>query len=104
MAAVREVWLAVVVVGAATVAIKAIGPVAFGGRELPPRLGGVLVLLAPAVLAALVVTQAVGGDREVVLDERLAGVAAAAVALRLRAPLLLVVAVAAAVTAVLRAL
>lgn len=100
----REVWLAVVVVGAATVAIKAVGPVAFGGRELPPRLGAVLVLVAPAVLAALVVTQAVGGDREVVLDERLAGVAAAAVALRLRAPLLLVVAVAAAFTAALRAL
>ena len=99
-----EVWLAVAVVGVATVAIKALGPVAFGGRELPPRLAAVLVLLAPAVLAALVVTQAVGGDREIVLDERVAGLAAAGVALLLRAPLLLVVAVAAVATAVLRAL
>jgi len=101
---VTEVWLAVAVVGVATVAIKALGPVAFGGRELPPRLAAVLVLLAPAVLAALVVTQAVGGDREIVLDERVAGLAAAGVALLLRAPLLLVVAVAAVATAVLRAL
>lgn len=101
----REVWLAVVLVGVATIALKALGPAAFGGRELPPRLGSVLALLAPAVLAALVVTQTVGGARgEVVLDERLAGVAAAAVALLLRAPLLLVIAVAAAVTAALRAL
>ena len=99
-----EVWLAVAVVGVATVAIKALGPVAFDGRELPPRLAAVLVLLAPAVLAALVVTQAVGGDREIVLDERVAGLAAAGVALLLRAPLLLVVAVAAVATAVLRAL
>lgn len=99
-----EVWLVVALVGAATVGIKAFGPVAFGGRELPPRVRGVLALLAPALLAALVVTQTVGEGRDVVADERLAGVAAAAVALRLRAPLLLVIAVAAAVTAALRAL
>jgi uncharacterized membrane protein len=99
-----EVWLVVAVVGVVTVAFKALGPVAFGGREVPPRLGAVLALLAPAVLAGLVVTQAVGAERTIVLDERLAGVAAAAVALRLRAPVLLAVAVAAAVTAALRAL
>ena len=99
-----DAWLVVVVVGAVTVALKATGPVLLGGRDLPPRLGDVVELLAPAVLAALIVTQAVGGDRALVLDERLAGLAAAAVALRLRAPVLLVVLVAAAVTAALRAL
>ena len=98
------VWIVVAAVGAATVAMKAVGPVALGGRELPPRLAGVVALLAPAVLAALVVTQAVGGNRELVLDERLAGLAAAAAALRLRAPLLAVIAVAAAVTALARTL
>ncbi len=97
-----DVWIAVAVVGAATVAIKAVGPVVVGGRELPPRLVGLVELLAPAVLAALVVTQVVGGDRELVLDERLAGLLAAAVALRARSPLLLVVAVAAATTALTR--
>jgi len=64
----------------------------------------VVELLAPAVLAALVVTQAVGGDGEIVVDERVPALAAAAVALVLRAPMLLVVVVAAVVAALLRAL
>jgi branched-subunit amino acid transport protein len=99
-----EVWLVVAVVGAATVAFKAVGPVALGGRELPPRLAGVVDVVAPAVLAALVITQLVGGDREVVLDERLFGIAAAAVALLLRAPLLVVIVAAAVTTALARTL
>jgi branched chain amino acid efflux pump len=101
---VTAVWAIVALVGAGTVALKAVGPVLLGGRTLPPRLAAPIELLAPAVLAALVVTQLVGGDREVVLDERLAGIAAAAVALLLRAPLLAVVVAAAVVTALVRAL
>lgn len=98
------VWLVVLLVGAATVGLKALGPVAVGRRTLPPRLTGVVSLLAPALLAALVVTQAVGGDRDLVLDARLAGLGAAAVALLARAPLLVVVIVAAAAAALARAL
>jgi branched-subunit amino acid transport protein len=101
---VTKVWTIVAVVGVTTIAIKAIGPVLLGGRALPARVAGPIELLAPAVLAALVVTQLVGGDRELVLDERLAGIAAAAVALALRAPLLAVVVAAAVVTALVRAL
>lgn len=97
-----EVWIAVGLVGAATVALKAVGPVLLGGRPLPDHLTGVVALLAPAVLAALVVTQVVGGDREIVLDARLVGLGAAIVALLLRAPLLVVVAVAAVATAGVR--
>jgi branched-subunit amino acid transport protein len=96
------VWWSVLLVGAGTVLLKAAGPVLLGGRTLPPSLGGMLDLIAPAVLAALVVTQLVGGDRELILDERLAGIAAAGVALALRAPILVVVAVAAVTTALLR--
>jgi branched-subunit amino acid transport protein len=99
-----RVWVAVALVGAATVALKAAGPVLLGELELPPRVRGLVGLLAPALLAALVVTQTIASDRHVVLDARLAGVAAAAVSLRLRAPILVAVAVAAAVTAGLRAL
>jgi branched-subunit amino acid transport protein len=98
------VWLVVLLVGAATVALKAVGPVVLAGRVLPRPVGAVLFLLAPALLAALVATQAVGGDREIVLDERLLGLGAAAIAILLRAPLLAVVIVAAAVTAASRAL
>lgn len=98
------VWLVVLLVGAATVLLKAAGPVFLGGRALPPRVTGVVVLLAPALLAALVVTQALGGERRLVLDERLVGIAAAALALSARAPILAVVVTAAAVTAAVRAL
>ena len=96
------VWLVVLVVGAATVAFKATGPVLLGGRTLPPAIAEVVALLAPVLLAALVVTQAVGGDDDLVLDARLAGVGAGAVAIAARAPLPAVVVVAAAATALAR--
>jgi branched-subunit amino acid transport protein len=99
-----DVWLIVLLVGAATVAARAFGPVVLGGRPLPAWAEGPMEVLAPALLAALVITQTVGGDRSVVLDERLLGVGAAGVALLLRAPLLVVIVVAAAVTAVARLL
>jgi len=101
---VSEVWLVVLVVGAVTVALKAAGPVLFGGRELPPPVLRVVVLLAPALLAALVATSIFGGDRELVLDERVAGLGAAVLALLLRAPILVVVIAAAVATALARGL
>jgi branched-subunit amino acid transport protein len=95
-------WVVIAVVGALTMAFKATGPVLLGGRQLPERVSAIVGLLAPAMLAALVVTQTVGGDREIVLDERLLGVAAGAVAVVLRAPLLVVMTVAAATAALVR--
>jgi branched-subunit amino acid transport protein len=95
-------WWVVLAVGAATAAFKAAGPVLLGRRRLPARLLALVEVLAPAMLASLVVTQAVGGDRELVVDERLLGLAAAVVALRLRASLLVVMVVAATAAAVVR--
>ncbi len=97
------VWLCVLVVGVATVAIKASGPLLAAGRELPQGTARVVDLLAPALLAALVATQAFASDEELVLDERAAGLLAAGVAILMRAPLLVVVLVAAATAAGLRA-
>lgn len=99
-----SVWIVIAVVGAATVALKAVGPVILGGRQLPEGLNSLLFLLAPALLGALVVTQAVGGDRQIVLDDRLVGIGAALVAIALRLPLIAVVVIAATVTAAVRAL
>jgi branched chain amino acid efflux pump len=96
------VWLVVLVVGVATVALKATGPVLLGDRTLPEPVARVVALLAPVLLAALVVTQTVGGDNELVLDARLAGVGAGAAAIAVRAPLPAVVIVAAAATALVR--
>ncbi len=57
----------------------------------------------PALLAALVVTETFGeDDGRLVLDERTLGVGVAAVALWLRAPMLLAVVLAALVTALAR--
>jgi branched-subunit amino acid transport protein len=101
---VTAVWVTVVAVGLATMAIKAAGTLLLGGRTLPPRAQAALEHLAPALLAALVVTQALGGPGGgFAIDARLAGLAAAAVALLLRAPLLLVITVAAATAATVRA-
>jgi len=96
-------WVTIFAVALASAAIKAAGPVLVGGRELPPLAVSVIALLAPALLAALVVTETFGEDQHLVLDERAAGVAVAAVALALRAPVLLAVALAAVTTALVRA-
>ncbi len=98
------VWIAVVAVGLATVALKGAGTVVYADRPLPTRVAVVMPLLAPALLAALVVGQTAADGRALVVDARLAGVAAAAVALALRAPLLAVLGVAAGVAAAARAL
>lgn len=93
----------VAVVGVVTIAIKASGPLLVGGG-LPSALGDLTDLLAPALLAALVATQTFASDERLVLDERAAGLAAAATAVAMRAPVLVVVGGAAVVTAGLRAL
>ena len=99
-----EVWLLVILTGVSAVSLKAAGPVLLGGRALPERFGGVVALLAPALLAALIATQTLGDGKALVIDERVAGLSAAAAALWLRAPVLLAVVLAAVVTGGLRAL
>jgi branched-subunit amino acid transport protein len=89
-----------------TFVIRASGPVLLGGRELPPRALDVIVLVAPALLAALVTTQTFGGKTggELVLDERAIGVAGAGVVVALRGSVLWALAVAIALTAGARAI
>jgi branched-subunit amino acid transport protein len=99
---VSATWQVVVLVGAGTIAIKAAGPVLLGGRPLPKRVTGVVELLAPAVLGALVAVQTLGAGQSLVVDERMIGVAAAGIALWRKAPLLVVVVVAASATALAR--
>jgi len=59
-------------------------------------------LMPVALLTALIAIETVGQGRQMVLDARLAGLAAAALAVRARWPFLAVVAISAAVTAGLR--
>lgn len=97
-----ETWLVVVLVGVVTVAFKAAGPVLIGRRSLPPNVQSVVDLLAPVMLVALVVTQTFAGDEEIAVDARVAGVGGALVAILLRAHVIVAMAIAAAVTALLR--
>ena len=98
-----SVWLVVASCGLATILIKATGPVLLGGRELPKRLLAAVGLLAPSVLAALVVTQVFADDQDLVVDSRLVGLAAGAATVVARAPLIVTVIVAASTTALVRA-
>ncbi len=93
--------IAVLVVTAGTCLMKAAGPLVLGNRELPSAARRVVGLMAPALLAGLIVVElgASGWDWT-----QLAGVAAAGAAWRLRAPMLLAVMVGAAVAASLRQL
>ncbi len=98
------VWQVVAGCAIVTAAIKGVGPLALGGRPLPERFVGIVTLLAPALLAALVVTQALANGKDLAAGADTVGVAAAGVALWRQASVVVVVGVAVVVTAGLRAL
>ena len=99
-----EVWITIAGLTAATVAIKAAGPLLVGDRELPASAYAVISLLAPALLTALILTDTFGREQDLTVDARAAGLACAGVAVALRAPLLLTVLVAAVGAAAVRAI
>ncbi len=89
----------------ATYALKSAGPLALGGgRRLPGFRERLALLLPAALLAALVASSAVVSDRSLTVDARLVGLAVAALALWRRVPFVVVVVLAAAVTAAVRAM
>ena len=95
-------WAAVLGGSAACYLIKLVGlslPASVLSRPVVQR---VAVLLPVAVLSALAAIQTFGAGHSLVVDARAAGLAAAVVALVLRAPFIVIVAVAAAVTALVR--
>ncbi|MEA2158931.1 MAG: hypothetical protein QOD66_1311 [Solirubrobacteraceae bacterium] len=98
-------WVAIGGLTVATVVVKGAAPLLLGGRQLPPRVLGVVAMFASALLAALVVVETVTDGRAIRPDARLVGLAAAgAVLARRRDAMLPAVVVAAAATALTRAL
>jgi branched-subunit amino acid transport protein len=96
-------WIAIFATAAACFALK------LAGWSLPPRLleqqrlQRAAALLPFALLAALVVVQTFSHGRALEVDARAAGLAAAGVAVLRRAPFIVVLVVAAATAAVVRA-
>jgi branched-subunit amino acid transport protein AzlD len=99
-----NIWIAIGVTAAGCYLVKLLGllvPAAALERPLVRRLSA---LLPVALLAALTAEQTFSAQGALVLDARGAGLAAAALALVLRAPFLVVVAAAVLVTAGTRAI
>ncbi|HSL57462.1 MAG TPA: AzlD domain-containing protein [Acidimicrobiales bacterium] len=96
-------WWLILALAAGAYLFKAVGLLAFDARPPSPAVLRFLRLLPPALLAGLVVVQTLAVDEAIVVDARAAGVAAGAIAAWRRAPFLVVIGLAAAVTAALRA-
>jgi branched-subunit amino acid transport protein len=94
-------WAVLLALCALSYALKAVGPVLAGGRQLGPQARQVLDLVAVPLLAALILVQTVGP--RLAIDARVPALAVAAVLVWRRAPFLVVVLAAAATAALLRA-
>lgn len=99
-----QVWFLILGCAALTAVIKALGPVLLGGRELPPWFTRVIVLMAPTLLSALVVTSVFASGRSWSGGAHTVGFAVAGLMLWRRHSLVLCVVVAVLVTAGLRAI
>ena len=95
-------WSALLALGAAAYALKALGLVVLGPRSAGGRLLQMAGLLQAALLPALVAVNTVAGDRRLVLDARAVGLAVALIVTWRRAPFVVVVVSAAAATALVR--
>ena len=98
------VWVVVLAASALCFALKLAGHLVPEHWLADERVARTASLVTAALLAALVTVQTVGAGQAVVVDARLPALAVAAVALALRAPFIVVVLLAAATAAGLRAL
>jgi branched-subunit amino acid transport protein AzlD len=97
------VWATVIGLAITTAVIKASGPAILGGRNLPQIFSRLVPGLAPALIAALIAVETFSGSgRTLGFGARAVGVLVAATLLWRRAPILVVVACAAAATALTR--
>jgi branched-subunit amino acid transport protein AzlD len=97
-------WIAIAVTALGCYAVKLAGLLVPAGLLERPLVRRLAALLPVSLLAALTAQQTFSHGHVLVLDARAAGLAAAALALVLRAPFLLVVAAAVVVTAGARAM
>jgi branched-subunit amino acid transport protein len=97
-------WLLIGACALITAAIKAAGPIALGGRVLPAWFSAIVAMMAPALFAALVATQALADGDQLTIGADTAGVAAGGLVAWRTGSIIACVLVAPAVTAGLRLL
>lgn len=96
-------WWLVIWLSIGAYIFKVSGLVVVGARKLPAPLERCLILIPAALLAALVVKDSFSTAHELVFDARSAGLAVAVIAAWRKAPLIVVVVLAAGATALIRA-
>ena len=99
-----DAWKLIAALAVVTAIIKAAGPIALGGRALPGWFASVVRYMAPALLAALVCVSALADGERLAVGADTAGVAVAGLALWRGASVIVGVLLAAAITALLRAI
>jgi hypothetical protein len=98
-----DVWITIAALAVGTLVLKAVGPLTTGGRQPSEKAIGVTRLVAPSILAGLVVYETLSrAGSGIAFDARIVGLGAAALAIAARAPMLAIVLVAAAATALAR--
>ncbi|MGH9135209.1 MAG: AzlD domain-containing protein, partial [Ilumatobacteraceae bacterium] len=73
-------WTLVLALAAAAYTFKVLGLIVIGRRALPPALDRCLALIPAALIAALIVSDTLVDGKDLVVDARAAGVAAAGLA------------------------
>ena len=97
-------WTLIILLTLGAYAFKVTGLVFLGGRSLPPMFERCLALIPAAVVTALVMKDTFTNGQDLVLDARALGIAVAGVAAWRKAPLIVVIVLGAAVTALVRQL
>ena len=95
-------WTLIILLTIGAYAFKVTGLVILGGRTLPPIFERCLALIPAAVVTALVMKDTFTQGQELVLDARALGIAFAVIAAWRKAPLIVVIVLGAAVTALVR--
>jgi branched-subunit amino acid transport protein len=95
-------WTLIILLTLGAYAFKVTGLVFLGGRSLPPIFERCLALIPAAVVTALVMKDTFTNGQELVLDARALGIAVAVIAAWRKAPLIVVIVLGAAVTALVR--
>ena len=97
-------WTLIILLTIGAYVFKVTGLVILGGRTLPPIFERCLALIPAAVVTALVMKDTFTQGQELVLDARALGIAVAVIAAWRKAPLIVVIVLGAAVTALVRQL